>query len=169
VIDTRKTFPGWRLAEKYAVRCGGAGNHRIGLFDEILIKENHVEAAGGVLPAVKAAKTWRSQQHNRSAIPIEVEVRNLGEFRSALEAEPDRILLDNFALDAMREAVNLARGAVLLEASGGITLETLAEVAATGVDRISLGALTHSVVPLDLSLLVRSSADENPQPGSHHE
>jgi nicotinate-nucleotide pyrophosphorylase (carboxylating) len=166
VIDTRKTFPGWRLAEKYAVRCGGAGNHRIGLYDEILIKENHVEAAGGVKNAVLAAKKWREQEAVRSAVPIEVEVRNLEEFHAALETEPDRILLDNFALEAMREAVNLAKGSVTLEASGGITLRTLAEVAATGVNRISLGALTHSVVPLDITLLVRKTTEDKSSTGT---
>lgn len=166
VIDTRKTFPGWRLAEKYAVRCGGASNHRVGLYDEILIKENHIEAAGGVKKAVIAAKKWREQDLSRADVPIEVEVRDLEEFRMALETEPDRILLDNFALDAMREAVNLAKGAVLLEASGGITLKTLSEVAATGVDRISLGALTHSVVPLDISLLVRKATQDSSSIGA---
>ncbi|MFH0881535.1 MAG: carboxylating nicotinate-nucleotide diphosphorylase [bacterium] len=166
VIDTRKTFPGWRLAEKYAVRCGGAGNHRMGLYDEILIKENHIEAAGGVKNAVLAAKTWREQDASRSNIPIEVEVRDLDEFRAAVETEPDRILLDNFALDVMREAVNLAKGHVTLEASGGITMRTLAEVAATGVNRISLGALTHSVVPLDISLLVRNTTKDKPSTGT---
>ena len=116
--------------------------------------------------AVIAAKKWREQDLSRADVPIEVEVRDLEEFRMALETEPDRILLDNFALDAMREAVNLAKEAVLLEASGGITLKTLSEVAATGVDRISLGALTHSVVPLDISLLVRKATQDSSSIGA---
>lgn len=157
VIDTRKTTPGWRLAEKYAVRAGGAGNHRVGLYDEILIKENHVEAAGGVGKAVSASVDWRSRETSRASIPIEVEVTGLAELKEALAAGPDRVLLDNFSLDELRQAVQIAGDRVLLEASGGITLETLADVAATGVDRISLGALTHSVRPLDVSLLVRES------------
>lgn len=154
VIDTRKTMPGWRLAEKYAVRCGGGGNHRIGLYDEILIKENHIEAAGGVADAVTAARAWRDAQGDKS-IPIEVEVRDLDELNSALQESPDRILLDNFSNEMLREAVKITDGRCVLEASGGITLPVLREVAETGVQRISLGALTHSVIPLDLSLLVR--------------
>jgi len=155
VIDTRKTTPGWRLAEKYAVRCGGGGNHRIGLYDEILIKENHIESAGGIEAAIHGAFAWREAESSRSGTPIEVEVRDIEEFRKAFALAPDRILLDNFAPEALRESVEIAAGGVTLEASGGITLANLAEVAATGVDRISLGALTHSIIPLDLSLLVR--------------
>lgn len=156
VIDTRKTTPGWRLAEKYAVRCGGGGNHRIGLYDEILIKENHIEAAGGVAQAVEAAKRWRESGVGGD-LPIEVEVRDLDELRIALEAGPDRILLDNFTPELMRQAVEIAAGRCALEASGGITLKSLRRVAETGVQRISLGALTHSIVPLDISLLVRNN------------
>jgi nicotinate-nucleotide pyrophosphorylase (carboxylating) len=157
VVDTRKTTPGWRLAEKYAVRAGGGANHRIGLYDEVLIKENHIAAAGGVRQAIEAALHWREEQAERAGTVIEVEVRDQAELREALAAGPDRVLLDNFSLEALREAVALARGRAVLEASGGITLETLAEVGATGVDRVSLGALTHTLRPLDVSLLARAS------------
>ncbi|MBZ0265357.1 carboxylating nicotinate-nucleotide diphosphorylase [bacterium] len=154
VLDTRKTFPGQRLAEKYAVRMGGAFNHRAGLYDEFLIKENHIASAGGIMQALQAAKKWRNENAAGSHIPIEIEVTNLAELELALDEQPDYILLDNFSNDALKKAVSMRRGACLLEASGGITLQNLREVAETGVDRISLGALTHSVIPLDLSLLV---------------
>ncbi len=150
VIDTRKTTPGWRMAEKYAVKCGGAGNHRIGLYDEILIKENHIEAAGGVAEAVRTSHDW-VKQHG-SNIPIEVEVETLEQLELALEEKPDRILLDNFPPEQLIQAVERTGDLCVLEASGGITLANLAEVAATGVHRISLGALTHSAKPLDISL-----------------
>jgi len=155
VYDTRKTMPGWRNAQKYAVRCGGGENHRIGLFDEILLKENHLRPCGGVAAGVRKAQEWR-QLHNPS-IPIESEVTSLQELEEALIAKPDRILLDNFTFEMMRQAVRITAGRIPLEASGGITLENLQEVASTGVERISLGALTHSVKPLDLSLLVRET------------
>lgn len=157
VIDTRKTTPGWRMAEKYAVRMGGADNHRIGLFDEILIKENHIEAAGGVAEAVKAAKDWRSEQKERARTPIEIEVEDMESLATAIEFGPDRILLDNFTPEEIRKAVEFTNGRCILEASGGITMATLADYAATGVDRISLGAMTHSIIPLDISLLVRET------------
>ncbi len=155
VLETRKTMPGWRLAEKYAVRMGGGQNHRMGLYDEILIKENHVDASGGASEAVEAAIKWRSSDSKRKDVPIEVEVRDLDELKNAIKHNPDRILLDNFSLEDLRSAVNLIEGQCPLEASGGITIENIKDVAETGVDRISLGALTHSVHPLDLSLLVR--------------
>jgi nicotinate-nucleotide pyrophosphorylase (carboxylating) len=155
VIDTRKTSPGWRLAEKYAVRMGGAGNHRIGLYDEILIKENHIEAAGGVAKSVKMAKDWLQERGEN--VSVEIEVETLDELAEALTEHPDRILLDNFPPERLREAVNRAGSQCILEASGGITLDTLADVAATGVHRISLGALTHSANPLDISLRMRKN------------
>ncbi len=155
VLDTRKTTPGWRKAEKYAVLQGGGSNHRIGLFDEILIKENHVEASGGLLNAIRDAQKWRIDADMDEYIPIEIEVTSIDELKEALEGKPDRILLDNFSIEMMEEAVVIAEFQCDLEASGGITLENIHEVAQTGVDRISLGALTHSVIPLDLSLLIR--------------
>jgi quinolinate synthase len=150
ILDTRKTAPGFRALDKYAVRMGGGLNHRHGLYDMILIKDNHVEAAGGVLPAVKRARLAHPE------LPIEAEVQSLEEMRQALSIEPplDRILLDNMDLETMRQAVALAAGRVPLEASGNVSLETVAAIAATGVDYISAGALTHSVRALDLSLEV---------------
>jgi nicotinate-nucleotide pyrophosphorylase (carboxylating) len=147
VVDTRKTTPGMRVLEKYAVRIGGASNHRAGLDDGFLIKENHVRAAGGITRAVHAA------QHR--AAPgqlVEVEVTNLHELDEALAAGATLILLDNFALEEMRAAVAQTRNRARLEASGGITLDNLADVARTGVDFVSLGALTHSAGVLDFSL-----------------
>ncbi len=157
VIDTRKTTPGWRLAEKYAVRAGGASNHRIGLYDEILIKENHIRSAGGLTKAVESSRRWRDSQSNEDSqvVPIEVEVTNLDELLQAAESGADRILLDNFTLDQIKEAVRIVSRKAVLEASGGITLDNLESVAQTGVDRISLGALTHTIKPLDFSLQVR--------------
>jgi quinolinate synthase len=150
ILDTRKTAPGFRVLDKYAVRTGGGQNHRAGLFDMILIKDNHVEAAGGILPAILRARTMHPD------LPTEVEVKNLDELGEALRAEPvlDRIMLDNMDLEAMRRAVAITAGRVRLEASGGVTLENVADIAATGVDYISVGALTHSVRALDLSMEV---------------
>ncbi len=148
ILDTRKTHPGYRLLEKYAVRVGGGRNHRMGLYDMVLIKDNHIEAAGSITTAVRRAREAHPD------LPIEVEVKDLDELREALEADVDRIMLDNFDLEAMREAVRLTAGRVPLEASGGITLERVAAVAATGVDFISVGALTHSARALDLSMEV---------------
>jgi nicotinate-nucleotide pyrophosphorylase (carboxylating) len=149
VIDTRKTTPGLRVMEKYAVRVGGASNHRAGLDDGFLIKENHIRAAGGIAPAVSAA--------TRRAAPgqvVEIEVTSLSELEEALEAGASLVLLDNFAVDMMRRAVVQTRGRARLEASGGINLDNLGEVARTGVDFVSLGALTHSAGVLDFSLEV---------------
>lgn len=146
IIDTRKTIPGLRIAQKYAVRCGGGSNHRIGLFDLIMLKENHIAAAGGISGAVAQA---------RSCFPnleVEVEVESLDEFDEALEAGADRILLDNFTLAALKQAVARSKAGAVLEASGGITLDTVTSVAATGVDDISVGELTKCIDPLDLSL-----------------
>ena len=147
ILDTRKTLPGLRLAQKYAVRCGGARNHRIGLYDGILIKENHIVAAGSIGAAVRAA---------RAAAPaivfIEVEVENLHQLNEALTAGAKRILLDNFALDDIRRAVAATRGHAQLEVSGGVTLETIRAFAETGVDFISVGAITKHVRAVDLSM-----------------
>jgi nicotinate-nucleotide pyrophosphorylase (carboxylating) len=147
ILDTRKTLPGLRLAQKYAVRCGGAQNHRLGLYDGILLKENHIAAAGSIAAAVHAAK---------AAAPIgvfvEVEVENLAELREAIAAGAERILLDDFSLDDIRAAVAETRGRAKLEVSGGVTLERLHAIAETGVDHISSGSLTKNVKAVDLSL-----------------
>ena len=149
VLDTRKTIPGLRSAQKYAVRCGGGENHRMGLYDRVLIKENHIAAAGSIRAAVAAARALSP------GLPVEVETENLGEVAEALSAQCDIILLDDFSLDDMRRAVELNRAALRpakTEASGGISLERLAAVAATGVDYISVGGLTKHVQAIDISL-----------------
>jgi nicotinate-nucleotide pyrophosphorylase (carboxylating) len=149
VLDTRKTLPGLRNAQKYAVRCGGAANHRMGLYDMVLIKENHILAAGSIGAAVGAARRLAA------GVRIEVEVESLEELEQAFAAAPDIVMLDEFSLEDMREAVarNRARGRpVQLEASGSVSLESIAEVAATGVDFISVGALTKHVRAVDLSM-----------------
>jgi nicotinate-nucleotide pyrophosphorylase (carboxylating) len=148
VLDTRKTTPGLRALEKAAVAAGGGTNHRAGLYDEILIKENHSAAAGGVGEAVRKATA------HAPGVPLEVECRTLAEVDEALEAGAERILLDNMSPDGLREAVRHVDGRASLEASGGVTLETLREVASTGVQFVSLGALTHSAPALDLSLIL---------------
>lgn len=147
VLDTRKTLPGLRLAQKYAVQCGGCFNHRIGLFDAILIKENHILAAGSIAEAVRAA---RSQAN----VPVEVEVENLDEFEQALAARPDRVMLDNFSMADLAAAVSRNQGQVELEASGNITLQNIRSVAETGVDFISIGALTKNIKAIDLSMRI---------------
>ncbi|MDE5750018.1 MAG: carboxylating nicotinate-nucleotide diphosphorylase [Duncaniella sp.] len=149
VLDTRKTTPGMRMLEKEAVRIGGGSNHRIGLFDMILIKDNHVDFAGGITQAVNAAKEY-CKEHGKD-LKIEVEVRNTPEILEALEAGVDRIMLDNFTPERTREAVKLIGGRVEVESSGGITLDTLRDYGECGVDFISVGALTHSVKGLDMS------------------
>lgn len=152
VLDTRKTTPGLRLLEKEAVKIGGGENHRIGLFDMILIKDNHVDFAGGIKEAVAAAKKYCREKGKD--LKIEQEVRNEDEIRQALEAGVDRIMLDNFTPERTREAVKLIRSinpAVEIESSGGITLDTLRAYGECGVDFISVGALTHSVKGLDMS------------------
>jgi len=148
ILDTRKTHPGYRVLEKYAVRMGGGENHRRGLYDMILIKENHIEAAGSITAAVERAR------EAYPALPIEVEVKNLDELREVLPLDVDRIMLDNMSLDQMREAAQIAAGRTPLEASGNVDLERVSAIAATGVDYISVGALTHSAPALDLSMLV---------------
>jgi nicotinate-nucleotide pyrophosphorylase (carboxylating) len=153
LLDTRKTIPGLRLAQKYAVRCGGGHNHRVGLYDAILIKENHILSAGGIAAAVAAARDLHG------SMPVEVEVESLDELREALAAKADRMLLDNFSLDLLEQAVAINRSegepAAELEASGGMTLAEIAAVAATGVDYISVGALTKNVSAVDLSMRFR--------------
>ena len=149
VLDTRKTTPGLRMLEKEAVRIGGGCNHRIGLFDMILIKDNHVDFAGGIAEAVASAKEYCAETGRN--LKIELEVRNTEEIMQALEAGVDRIMLDNFTPERTREAVKLINGAVEIESSGGITLETLRAYGECGVDFISVGALTHSVKGLDMS------------------
>jgi nicotinate-nucleotide pyrophosphorylase (carboxylating) len=149
LLDTRKTIPGLRSAQKYAVRVGGGHNHRMGLFDGILIKENHIMAAGSIAGAVAAAK------HGGARVPVEVEVENLDELRQAIEAGADIALLDEFSLQAMRDAVALNAGAqkpLKLEASGGITEATIRHIADTGVDFISVGSITKHVRAIDLSM-----------------
>ncbi|MGA8354924.1 MAG: carboxylating nicotinate-nucleotide diphosphorylase [Solirubrobacteraceae bacterium] len=152
VLDTRKTTPGLRALEKAAVAAGGACNHRVGLFDAILIKENHIAAAGGIGNAVQLARRAAPQL----ADTLEVEVRNRQEIEEALAAKAPRLLLDNMSVDELAAAVQLVAGRALLEASGGVTLTDLREVAQTGVDFISLGALTHSAPALDLSMLLEA-------------
>jgi nicotinate-nucleotide pyrophosphorylase (carboxylating) len=151
VLDTRKTHPGYRVLEKYAVRMGGGHNHRMSLHDMLLVKDNHIEAAGSITTAVEQARSFHPD------LPIEVEVKNLDELREAVRLSVDRIMLDNMDLDQMQEAVRLTAGRVGLEASGGVDLERVAAIAATGVDYISIGALTHSAPALDLSMLVSKS------------
>ena len=146
LLDTRKTIPGLRDAQKYAVRCGGCHNHRIGLYDAFLIKENHITACGSIAAAVTTARNYAPGK------PVEVEVENLSEFEEALAAACDRVMLDNFPLEHIVQAVSLASGRVELEASGNVTAETLLAIAQTGVDFISIGALTKDCQPLDLSM-----------------
>ena len=149
VLDTRKTTPGLRMLEKEAVRIGGGCNHRIGLFDMILIKDNHVDFAGGIKEAVESAKKYCKETGRN--LKIELEVRNEDEIKQALEVGVDRIMLDNFTPERTREAVKMINGAVEIESSGGITIDTLRAYGECGVDFISVGALTHSVKGLDMS------------------
>jgi len=175
ILDTRKTAPGLRLLDKWAVRLGGGQNHRLGLYDMVLIKDNHIAAAGGITQAVE-----RVRRRNRprpgpepfdpaqdvpveglrpepvEGLAVEVEVKSLAELEEALALSVDRIMLDNMDLDEMRRAVEITAGRVPLEASGNVTLENVAAIAATGVDYISVGALTHSVKALDISLDVEA-------------
>lgn len=148
ILDTRKTLPGLRLAQKYAVRCGGGSNHRIGLFDAILIKENHIAAAGSLTAAIRAARARHPQ------LLLEVEVENFAELREALAAGVDRILLDEFSLGDVRRAVTDVAGRVPLEVSGGVGVDDLRALAETGVDYISIGALTKHVRAIDLSMRI---------------
>jgi nicotinate-nucleotide pyrophosphorylase (carboxylating) len=147
ILDTRKTAPGLRILDKLAVRLGGGENHRFGLYDMVLIKDNHIAAAGGITPAINKVRAGAFK-----GLAIEVEVSSLEEFQEALALQPDRIMLDNMSLQDMSRAVSLAGGRVELEASGNVTLDNVADIAATRVDFISVGALTHSVRALDISL-----------------
>lgn len=148
ILDTRKTLPGMRTAQKYAVRIGGGKNHRIGLFDAFLIKENHIAACGGITAAVESARALAPDK------PVEIEVRNLDELRLALDAQADTVMLDNFSLEDLRTAVELGSSRCTLEASGGVSADTLVKIAETGVDCISVGALTKHCRAIDLSLLI---------------
>lgn len=160
VLDTRKTLPGHRVLDKYAVRMGGGANHRLALYDMVLIKDNHIDACGGIGPAVERARMAYPD------LPIEVEVRNLDELHQVLDSTPlvDRAMLDNMSLEQMRQAVRAAAGRVPLEASGNVTLERIAEIADTGVDYISAGALTHSAKALDLSMKVAKPEERTSDP-----
>ncbi len=146
VLDTRKTLPGLRVQQKYAVLCGGCHNHRLGLFDAILIKENHILAAGSIRAALDAARDLES------GVEIEIEVESVEQLEEALQAGAQQVLLDNFSLEDLRRAVVLNAGRARLEASGGVTLETIRDIAETGVDRISVGGLTKHLTAVDLSL-----------------
>ena len=150
IIDTRKTVPGLRMLDKYAVRLGGGKNHRIGLFDMFLIKDNHIEIAGSITEAVKLCRDYREK--NNTSFKIEVETKNLPEVKEALKSDIDVIMLDNFNTNLMKQAVELINKKCLVEASGNINLKNIKEVAETGIDYISVGALTHSVKALDISL-----------------
>ena len=150
ILDTRKTAPGHRLLDKYAVKMGGGVNHRHGLHDMILIKDNHIDVAGGITQAVNAARAKYQDRY-----PIEVEARTLADVAEALRLEVSQIMLDNMSLEMMREAVRLVQGKIPLEASGGITLSTIRAIAETGVDYISVGALTHSVTAFDISMTIK--------------
>jgi nicotinate-nucleotide pyrophosphorylase (carboxylating) len=149
ILDTRKTLPGLRAAQKYAVTCGGGDNHRMGLFDAILIKENHIAAAGSIAMAVARAR------HLHPGVVLELEAEDLDELSQALEAGADVVMLDNFDLNALREAVAFNRGRARLEASGGVSLKTVRAIAETGVNEISVGALTKDIRAVDLSMRIR--------------
>jgi nicotinate-nucleotide pyrophosphorylase (carboxylating) len=152
ILDTRKTAPGLRLLDKWAVQLGGGQNHRFGLYDMVLIKDNHIAAVGSISQAVARVRAGDKRRR-----PIEVEVKTLAELQETLELGVDRVMLDNMSLAEMRQAVRLTSGRAPLEASGNVTLENVAAVAATGVDYISVGALTHSVQALDISLLLEAA------------
>lgn len=156
IVDTRKTTPGLRALEKFAVRCGGGHNHRFGLFDAVLIKDNHIAAAGGIAAAIKAARA-----HAGHMVRIEVEVDTLDQLAVALDLPIDAVLLDNMTLDDLSRAVAMAGGRVVTEASGGVSLATVRGIAETGVDLISVGALTHSAPVLDLGLDFESASDKH--------
>ena len=148
ILDTRKTAPGQRVLDKAAVRCGGGENHRMGLSDMALIKDNHIDAAGSMSEAVRRVR------QASPGIAVEVEARSIHDVRTLLDLKVDRIMLDNFGLDMMKQAVDLVAGRIPLEASGGITLETVRDVALTGVDYVSAGEITHSVRALDISMTI---------------
>jgi nicotinate-nucleotide pyrophosphorylase (carboxylating) len=151
ILDTRKTLPGLRLAQKYAVRVGGGENHRLALYDGILIKENHIAAAGGIGAALDAALALNA------GVPVQIEVETLEQLEIALAHHAESILLDNFSFDMMRDAVRITAGRALLEVSGGVSFDTVRDIAATGVDRISIGALTKDVRATDYSMRIVGS------------
>jgi len=151
LLDTRKTLPGLRLAQKYAVRCGGGKNHRLGLYDAFLIKENHISACGSITKAVLEAR--------RTSYPVEVEVKNLSELQEAIAVHADIVMLDNFSLKQVQAAVELNAKSVKVEVSGGVNLDNIRAVAETGVDYISVGALTKTVVPIELSFLISPGSE----------
>lgn len=155
VLDTRKTIPGLRQAQKYAVRMGGGANQRMALWDGILIKENHITACGGITAAMHAAQALNA------GVPIQIEVENLDELHEAIAAGAESILLDNFSTQLMREAVSINAGRTLLEASGGIDLQTIRDIAATGVDRISVGSITKDIKAVDYSLRITARSGES--------
>lgn len=146
VLDTRKTIPGLRMAQKYAVSCGGCENHRLGLFDAFLIKENHINACDGIANAISEARFYNPD------LQIEVEVENLDELQQAIDAGADRVLLDNFDIETLKQAVDICKGKIISEASGNISINNINEVAKTGVDYISTGALTKDITAIDLSM-----------------
>jgi nicotinate-nucleotide pyrophosphorylase (carboxylating) len=150
-VDTRKTIPGWRALEKYAVRVGGAANHRMALYDGVLIKDNHIAACGGITNAVTTLR-----RHVSHLVKIEVEVTCMDEIREALDAKADVIMLDNMDLDQIRSSVSFIAGRALVEVSGNVTLDRLKVLAGTGVDIISSGALTHQAQAVDLSMRIKS-------------
>ncbi|WP_027159068.1 carboxylating nicotinate-nucleotide diphosphorylase [Methylobacter luteus] len=154
VLDTRKTIPGLRNAQKYAVACGGCYNHRIGLYDGVLIKENHIIAAGSIAKAIQTAR-------EKTSVPVEVEVESMQELEQAIAAKPDRIMLDNFTLEDMQAAVKLNAGVIELEASGNIGLDNIRTIAETGVDYISIGALTKNIRAVDLSMRIKLVAEND--------
>jgi nicotinate-nucleotide pyrophosphorylase (carboxylating) len=151
IIDTRKTMPGLRVLDKMAVRIGGGCNHRTGLYDGVIIKDNHIEAAGGITSAVKAQR-----KHLPHTLKIEVETKNMQEVKEALKCGVDIIMLDNMSVPAMKKAVDFVVGRAILEASGNVNLQNVSAIAATGVDLISIGELTHSVRTADISLKIKS-------------
>ena len=157
MVDTRKTLPGLRLAEKFAVKCGGGSNHRFGLYDAILVKENHILAAGSIAAAMAEAKQLAEASDGRCKF-IQIEVETLNELNQALAAGAKMILLDNMSLDQLRQAVAITAGNAVLEASGNVSLETVRAIAETGVDRISIGGLTKDVRALDLSMRLQGQA-----------
>ena len=158
ILDTRKTVPGLRHFDKLAVKLGGGENHRFGLYDMFLIKDNHIEVAGSITEVIEQCRDY--QNRNKTNYKIEVEVKNLNEIEEALKCNVEIIMLDNFSTGMMKEAVKLVNGRCLTEASGGITLENVAEVAETGVDFVSTGAITHSVKGLDISLMIRHKIND---------
>lgn len=161
VLDTRKTLPGWRTLDKYATAVGGAHNHRVGLYDGILLKDNHVAVAGGAAQAVKAARAGRLDH-----LRIQVEVESLADALAAVEAGADSLLLDNMSLEAIREVADRLRDRVLLEVSGGVRLENVRRIAETGVQRISIGALTHSAPAADVALEIAHGPVGRPDAGA---